>query len=100
MIQLNVMSEGSEDENVALEASILLAEMRASAKPGESHYRWGEFLTRYCALLDLDIDRISNDLPRSMDEAWMGEQEIEALETLRSAAELWAKVYLARYPSA
>jgi hypothetical protein len=100
MIQLSVMSEDSEDEKFALEASTLMEEMRASAKPGESHARWGEFLRRYCRLLDTDIQRISMSPHRTMDEVWMGEHEIEALETLRTHAEMWAKVYLARYPSA
>lgn len=98
IIQLNVMSEGSDDEDVRDAASALMAEMRESAKPGASHHRWGEFFARFCALVDVDIKRVSDDKPRSLDEVWMAEQEIDALETLRAAAEVWGKVYSARYP--
>lgn len=99
MAQLIVMSEGSDDEDVRDAASTLITEMRESAKPGASHHRWGEFFARFCELIDMDIKRVSDDQPRSLDEAWMAEQEIDALETLRAAAEVWGKVYSARYPN-
>jgi hypothetical protein len=93
MLQLSAMEEDSNDA-----ASLLMAEMRESAKPGASHHRWGEFFARFCDLIDIDIKRVSDDQPRSLDEAWMAEQEIDALEALRAAAEAWGKIYSARYP--
>lgn len=93
MLQLNAMGEDSDDA-----ASRLMAEMRESAKPGASHHRWGEFFARFCHLVDIDIKRVSDGQPRSLDEAWMAEKEIDALEALRAGAEAWGKVYSARYP--
>ena len=98
MTQLNVMSEASDDEAVRRTASELMKSMQDSAKPGASHHLWGDYLTFYCRLLDIDIDRVSKEKPRSLDEAWMAEKEIDALESLKESALAWAKVYTARYP--
>lgn len=98
LIQLNVMSEASDDPEVRERASNLLAEMRQAAKPGESHHRFAEFLNLYCKLLDIDIDRVYHESSNSHDEMQLADQEIEALEKLRSAAEAWAQVYEAKYP--
>lgn len=99
LIQLNVMSEGSDDAKVRETASSLGVEMRKAAKPGESHHRFAEFLKLYCWLLDLDIERVSSEMSTSHDEMMMAENEISALEALREAAEAWAEVYAARYPT-
>jgi hypothetical protein len=93
MLQLSAMGEDGNDA-----ASCLMTEMRESAKPGASHHRWGEFFARFCDLIDIDIKRVSDEQSRSLDEAWMAEQEIDALEALRAAAEAWGKIYSARYP--
>jgi hypothetical protein len=93
MLQLSAMDEDGNDA-----ASRLMVEMRESAKPGASHHRWGEFFARFCDLVDIDIKRVSDNQPRSLDEAWMAEHEIDALEALRAAAEAWGKIYSARYP--
>ena len=98
LIQLNVMSEASEDAKIRETASSLLADMRKAAKPGESHRHFAEFLNLYCWLLDVDIERVSSEMSTSHDEMMMAENEICALETLRNAAEAWAEVYAARYP--
>jgi hypothetical protein len=98
MLQLNAMGEESDDATVRDAASRLMAEMRESAKPGASHHRWGEFFARFCHLIDIDIKRVSDEQPRSLDEAWMAEKEIDALEALRAGAEAWGKIYSARYP--
>ena len=95
--QLNVMTEADDDE-VRNTASELLKAMQDSTKPGASHHLWGDYLTFYCRLLDIDITRVSNEKPRSLDEAWMAEKEIDALESLKESAMAWAKVYTARYP--
>lgn len=96
--ELNVMSESSDDEAVRKTASDLMKAMQDSAKPGASHHLWGDYLTFYCRLLDIDIERVSNEKHRSLDEAWMAEKEIDALESLKESAMAWAKVYTARYP--
>jgi hypothetical protein len=94
IMQLSVMCESTDDETVA----DLLDVINTSLKPGASHHRWGDYLAIFCKLLDTDIERVSKEKPRSLDEAWMAEQEIDALETLKESAMAWSKVYSARYP--
>ena len=97
LTQLNVMSEASDDPDVSNAANQLMIDMRAASLPGESHHRFAEFLYNYCKLLDIDMKRVESECSHSHDELMMAEQEIEALETLKEAAEAWAKVYAARY---
>ena len=97
--QLNVMSEASDDPVVRETATTLMNEMRQASLPGESHHQFGSLLYRYCNLLEIDIQRVTSECSHSHDEMMMAEQEIEALQTLKEAAEAWAEVYTARYPS-
>ena len=99
LTQLNVMSEASDDPVVRETATTLMNEMRQASLPGESHHQFGSLLYRYCNLLDIDIQRVTSEISNSHDEMYMAEQEIEALEFQKDAADAWAKVYEARYPS-
>jgi len=98
LAQLNVMGEASDDPEVREEAAILSDEMRKAAKPGKSHSRFAEFLTRFCKLIDIDIKRVEDESVQSHSDMQLADQEIESLESLKSAAEAWAEVYAARYP--
>lgn len=98
LAQLSVMGEASDDPEVREEAATLADEMRKAAKPGNSHCRFAEFLTRFCKLLDIDIQRVEDESAQSHSDMQLADQEIESLESLKSAAEAWAEVYAARYP--
>jgi hypothetical protein len=66
---------------------------------GSVSSRRAALLKHFVGVMTAEIDRLESEEPRSHDEMWATEQEVEHLVGLIDAAELWLKTYEMRYPS-
>ena len=65
---------------------------------GSVSARRAALLKHFISVMEVEIDRLEAEEPRSHDEAWATEQEVEHLVSLIDAADLWLKTYRLRYP--
>jgi hypothetical protein len=65
---------------------------------GSVSARRAALLKHFIGVMSAEVDRLEDEEPRSHDDMWATEQEVEHLVGLIDAAELWLKTYQMRYP--